>query len=116
MVEKDTGKGDEKGKETKEKEAMTEGEMKITENMMKAIRKNGREEENKKESEKRDFKDDTHHDENDHNDDHQSDNDNNETDEYFNYHSLWLSNVRVQCLIMTSSPHSSKQDFIKNLL
>ena len=77
---------------------------------MKAIRKNGREEENQKESERRDFKNDTHHDENNHNDDHQSDNDNNETDEYFNYHSLWLSNVRVQCLIMTSSPNSSKQE------
>ena len=76
MVEKDAGKGDEKGKETKETDAMTEGEMKIPENSMKAIRKNVREEENKKESEKRDFKDDTHHDENDHNDDHQGDNDN----------------------------------------
>ena len=125
-VEKEEEKGKGKGKELKETEAMTGSEMKVSENLMEAIRRKGSKEENNKQNNKENNKeskrrnkmgetydnnDDSNDDDDDNDDDDNNDDGNNdETFEYFNYHSLWLSNVRVQCLLMTSFSTSMAQE------
>ena len=113
-VEKEEERGKGKGKESEEMEGTRGNEMKVTENVMEEIRRNGSKEENDEESKRRNKMGETCDDNDDSNDDDDKDNyddgNNDEKFEYFNYHSLWLSNVRVQCLLMTSFSTSTAQE------